>query len=168
MPPAKTRSTCPTPQSRKLASGWAPSTWPAFCPLRPTSTTASVQTNWYPCICASCWMAGWLDGWIEAGALPLRQVVERMLHTAGRDDDREAAGRLATQLQAALGQDKDGPETTLVREDEKAALRGAAERWVEARMRARQPPGGTTEQASSSRRTGSGRRGFCPFQPLRH
>ena len=66
-----------------------------------------------------------LERWIKEGSIPLRDVVERMLHTAGRDDDREAAGRLATLMLAALGhalgQDRDGPGTTPVREGEKAA-----------------------------------------------
>ncbi|WP_156420045.1 hypothetical protein [Aureimonas sp. N4] len=44
-----------------------------------------------------------LERWMKEGSLPLRDVVERMLHTAGRDDDREAAERLATQMLAALG-----------------------------------------------------------------
>ncbi|KTR07022.1 hypothetical protein NS365_05040 [Aureimonas ureilytica] len=45
-----------------------------------------------------------LERWLKEGSIPLRDVVEHMHPTAGRDDDPEAAGRLATQMLAALGQ----------------------------------------------------------------
>ncbi|KTR02207.1 hypothetical protein NS365_22225 [Aureimonas ureilytica] len=110
-----------------------------------------------------------LERWMKKGSIPLRDVVEGMLHTAGRDDDPEAVGRLAALIKAALGPNRDGPETIPAREDEKAALRGAAGRWVEARMRTRKKH---REAKQSEPRLAAGLAAaaevFCPLQPLRH